>query len=58
MPTKDRELIWKGYIDITDPYSVAETVNDYVKLVTIVLEEQNLMAPKSYNDKITEDAIQ
>ncbi|PQV50439.1 hypothetical protein CLV33_102301 [Jejuia pallidilutea] len=57
-PTKDRELIWKGYIDITDPYSVAETVNDYVKLVTIVLEEQNLMAPKSYNEKITEDAIQ
>lgn len=49
-PTKDRELIWKGYIDITDPQSITGTVSDYVKLVTIVLEEQNLMVPKIYNE--------
>lgn len=57
-PTKDRELIWKGYIDITDPQSVKETVSDYVKLVAIVLEEQNLMVPKIYNENnAIEDAI-
>lgn len=42
-PTKDRELIWKGYIDITDPNSIDETVNDYVKLLIVVLENQSLI---------------
>jgi RNA polymerase subunit RPABC4/transcription elongation factor Spt4 len=42
-PTKDRELIWKGYIDIIDPESIDETVNDYVRLVIAVLEEQQLI---------------
>jgi hypothetical protein len=57
-PTKDRELIWKGYIDITDPQSVDNTVNDYVSLVIIVLEEQNLIIPKAIKEKTTtEEAI-
>jgi len=42
-PTKDRELIWKGYINITDPRSIEKTVTDYVKLVILVLEEQQLI---------------
>jgi hypothetical protein len=45
-PTKDRELIWKGYINITDPTSVNETVTQYINLVIAVLEEQNLIAQK------------
>ncbi len=45
-PTKDRELIWKGYIDIVDPQSIEETVIDYIKLVIVVLEEQQLVNPK------------
>tara|TARA_R110000868_G_scaffold346902_3_gene608011 strand:- start:1598 stop:2215 length:618 start_codon:yes stop_codon:yes gene_type:complete len=51
-PTKDRELIWKGYIDITDPQSVDETVNDYVRLVIVVLEEQNLIIPKIFHEEV------
>jgi len=54
-PTKDRELIWKGFIDITDPQSIDETVNDYVRLVIVVLEEQQLINPKILEEeKITE----
>lgn len=45
-PTKDRELLWKGYVDIIDPQSMDETVNDYVRLLIIVLEEQQLISPK------------
>jgi hypothetical protein len=42
-PTKERELIWKGYINITDPTSIEKTVNDYVKLALVVLEEEKLI---------------
>ena len=56
-PTKDTELIWKGYIDIMDPQSVSETVNDYVRLVIVVLEEQQLINPIQLEDNINEEAI-
>ncbi|WOD42968.1 hypothetical protein [Hwangdonia lutea] len=56
-PTKDRELIWKGYIDIIDPESVKETVNDYVSLVMVVLEEQQLTNPNPLNDETNTEAI-
>lgn len=42
-PTKDRELVWKGSIDIVDPTSIDKTVNDYVNLLLLVLEEQQLL---------------
>ncbi|MFY0714545.1 hypothetical protein J1D01_12780 [Seonamhaeicola sp. NFXS20] len=42
-PGENRELIWKGYIDITNPELVNETINDYVRLIIIVLEEQQLI---------------
>ena len=45
-PTKERELIWKGYIDIIDPKSIEETVNDYVNLLVLALEEQKLINKK------------
>jgi len=45
-PTKDRELIWKGYIDIVDPQKIEDTVQDYVRLVIVVLEEQQLINAK------------
>lgn len=44
---KDRELIWKGYIDIKDPRSIKKTINDYTYLLLDVLEEQQLINPKS-----------
>ncbi|WP_439152311.1 hypothetical protein [Winogradskyella sp.] len=42
-PTKDRELIWKGYVDIVDPQSIESSASDYVELIIAVLEEQQLV---------------
>ncbi|MFL1012182.1 hypothetical protein [Flavisericum labens] len=56
-PTKDRELIWKGYIDIVDPKSINETINNYVNLVMAVLEDQQLISPKVLNTPKTDHAI-
>lgn len=44
-PTKERELLWKGYIDITDPREITKTVNNYVDLVVLALDELNLIEP-------------
>ncbi|GAA4884485.1 hypothetical protein GCM10023311_03630 [Flaviramulus aquimarinus] len=54
-PTKDRELIWKGYIDIMDPQSITETVNDYVRLVVVILEELQLINPIVLKDNKFEE---
>ncbi|RAJ16409.1 hypothetical protein [Olleya aquimaris] len=45
-PTKERTLIWKGYIDIIDPENINETVNDYSKLLILVLEEDGIIPLK------------
>ena len=47
-PTKDRELVWKGSINIIDPTSIEETVNDYVNVLLLALEEQYLV-PEQIN---------
>lgn len=44
-PTKERELIWKGYINITDPRQISKTVDQYVNLVIVALDELNLLEP-------------
>ncbi|SFI98447.1 hypothetical protein [Olleya namhaensis] len=46
-PTKDRTLIWKGYIDIVDPKNINKTVNDYSKLLILVLEEDKIIPQKN-----------
>ncbi len=57
-PTKDRELIWKGYIDITDPTNIEQTVKDYVRLAILVLEEEQLLNPVEAEISLDpEDAI-
>lgn len=57
-PTKDRELLWKGYIDVVDPKSINETVNDYVRLVIVALEEQDLISKEvSKKEKNTNDEL-
>ncbi|RNC87755.1 MAG: hypothetical protein ED556_00775 [Winogradskyella sp.] len=45
-PTKDRELIWKGYIDVVDPVNIEKTISEYVNTVIAVLEERQLIEPK------------
>ena len=42
-PTKDRELIWKGNIDIVDPSSVDKTVSDYTRLLVVAMEELQIL---------------
>lgn len=44
-PSKARQLIWKGYIDITDPHNVKDIVDEYVKLLIFALEEEQLLQP-------------
>ena len=56
-PKKDRELIWKGYIDIIDPQSLHVTINDYVRLVIVVLEEQQLINSNILGEELHEEAI-
>lgn len=42
-PTKERELLWKGYIEITDSKSIDKTIQQYVKLILKQLESQQLI---------------
>lgn len=43
---KDRALIWRGSIDIMDPKKIEKTVDHYVKLVVMAMEEQDLIFRK------------
>ncbi len=42
-PGKDRELLWKGSIDIVDPVKTERSVSDYVKLLIKELKKQQLL---------------
>lgn len=50
---KERELIWRGSIDITDPIDVKKTIKDYVVLVVTAMEEQDLIFRKESKNEIT-----
>lgn len=52
---KERSLIWRGSIDIVDPRDIEKTVDDYVKLVVLALEEQDLIfrKDKDNGDEVT-----
>tara|TARA_R110002012_G_scaffold263456_1_gene446255 strand:- start:92071 stop:92706 length:636 start_codon:yes stop_codon:yes gene_type:complete len=43
---KDRFLVWRGSIDITDPKNVEQSMNDYVKLVVNSMESQDVIFRK------------
>ena len=40
---KERAMIWRGIIDITNPNNIDKAINDYVKLVIEALENQDLI---------------
>ncbi len=42
-PDKERELIWKGSIDITEPENTKKAVSDYVKVLIWALKGQQLL---------------
>ncbi|WP_422079534.1 hypothetical protein [Ulvibacterium sp.] len=50
---KEMELIWRGAIDITDPANMDKTINDYIKLVVLAMEEQDLIFYKGSNNEVT-----
>lgn len=50
---KERAMIWRGSIDITDPANIEKTVKDYIKLVVLAMEEQDLIFRKEQKNEIT-----
>lgn len=40
---KERELIWRGALDITDPIDIKGTVDDYIKMVEFAMEDLDLI---------------
>ena len=48
---KERSLIWRGSIDITDPVNIDKTVDDYIKLVVLAMEEQDLIFRNKNNNE-------
>jgi len=50
---KERELIWRGTIDITDPENIDKVVDDYVKLIVFALKEQDIIFHKESENEIT-----
>ncbi|MEH6763376.1 MAG: hypothetical protein V7655_02660 [Aequorivita antarctica] len=45
-PGEERDLIWRGKIDIVDPPGAASTIRDYVKTLVQTLEKNNLLILK------------
>jgi hypothetical protein len=43
---KERELIWRGAIDITDPKNIDKTIDEYIKLVVWAMQEQDIIFRK------------
>ena len=40
---KERAMIWRGIIEITEPNNIEKAIKDYVKLVIIAMEDQDLV---------------
>ena len=51
---KKRSLIWRGNIDILDPDNVEKTVKDYVRLIIVAMQEQDLIFRKEDKDEVTD----
>ena len=50
---KERQTIWKAGIDITDPQNFQKSIDDYVKLVILAMEEQDLIFHKKEKNEVT-----
>ena len=44
---KERSLIWRGAIDITDPINIRKTVDDYIRLVVLAMTEEDVIFHKA-----------
>jgi len=50
---KERAMIWRGSIDISDPKNIQKTIKDYIKLVVLAMEDQDLIFIKEEKNEIT-----
>lgn len=50
---KERQLIWRGIIDITDPQNIDKVIDDYIKLIVLAFEEQDIIFRKEEKNEIT-----
>jgi hypothetical protein len=50
---KERSMIWRGSIDITESENIERSVKEYIKLVVIAMEEQDLIFRKENKNEIT-----
>ena len=48
---KERELIWQGAVEITDPIDLKKTIDDYVKLVVLAMGEQDILFRSELSEK-------
>lgn len=48
---KERELIWRGNIDIMNPNNVKKSVDDYVRLIVLALKQQDFIFRKDPEDE-------
>jgi len=51
---KERAMIWRGSIDITDPRDIEKSIKDYIRLVVLAMEEQDLIFKKDRKGKVTD----
>jgi len=40
---KERAMIWRGIIEITEPDDINKAIKDYIKLVIVAMEDQDLV---------------
>ncbi|WP_300022967.1 hypothetical protein [uncultured Maribacter sp.] len=40
---KERAMIWRGIIEITEPDNIDRAIKDYVKMIVVAMEEQDLV---------------
>ena len=50
---KERELIWRGNIDVLNPSNVEKSIDDYIKLVVLALKEQDIIFRKTEENEST-----
>lgn len=50
---KERAMIWRGSIDISDPKNIQKTIKDYIKLVVMAMEDQDLIFIKEEKNEVT-----
>ncbi|MBT8312715.1 MAG: hypothetical protein HKP23_07805 [Flavobacteriaceae bacterium] len=49
---KERRLIWRGSIDITDPINIRKAVDDYIRLLVIAMTEEDVIFHEADEEEI------